>query len=476
MKTKIIIFQSIIIGVLLIFILTNFISFSKKKVITRDEYALGKSILEYTPPPPPKIAISDVSTLVKGLKDNFTPTIDKITDDIFLARGYMLGSIGMVKTSEGLVLIDAGENKEIAKTILYELKKISDMPVKYILLTHGHLDHVLGLPALSGRGIKIIASAETKRVMEKDLKWLKPYHQWARSIQFGDVADEYALKRFIDLPYDPDSDWDVIMPSHTFQDRYSFKLGNKTFELFLGPGETEGQIFIWIPEDKALFCGDQYYESFPNLSSPLLEPRPVDQWIRSLQMMEELEPEYLIPSHTKPVLGRENVDQVLQDRIRGIQFVYDVTIAAINNGLNVEEAIETITLPDEIASIPQFFELYGTLAWSIRGIYQREKGWYDGWGSGLNPLPEKVKSQEIVKMIGGVDKILTRAIELQKMGDHQLACELCDIVIAANPNEKLARIIKSFSLDYMSVTSNGNMMGFYRSAASLERMKAGYKP
>ena len=476
MKTKIIIFQSIIIGVLLIFILTNFISFSKKKVITRDEYALGKSILEYTPPPPPKIAISDVSTLVKGLKDNFTPTIDKITDDIFLARGYMLGSIGMVKTSEGLVLIDAGENKEIAKTILYELKKISDMPVKYILLTHGHLDHVLGLPALSGRGIKIIASAETKRVMEKDLKWLKPYHQWARSIQFGDVADEYALKRFIDLPYDPDSDWDVIMPSHTFQDRYSFKLGNKTFELFLGPGETEGQIFIWIPEDKALFCGDQYYESFPNLSSPLLEPRPVNKWIESLKMMAALEPEYLIPSHTKAVIGHDNVQKILTDRIRGLEFVYNETISAINRGLNVEEAIAAISFPEDLAKLPQFQELYGTLSWSIRGIYQREKGWYDGYGSGLNPLPQKYKAQEIVQLSGGVDSILKRAIELQKMGDHQLVCELCDIVIAANPEETLARIIKAYSLDYMSMSSNGNVMGFYRSAAALERKAADYKP
>jgi alkyl sulfatase BDS1-like metallo-beta-lactamase superfamily hydrolase len=192
-------------------------------------------------------------------------------------------------------------------------------------------------------------------------------------------------------------------------------------------------------------------------------------------MMAELEPEYLIPSHTKPVLGKDNVKKVLQDRIRGITFVYDAVIAAINNGLNVEEAIASITFPKDLAELPQFKESYGTLVWSIRGIYQRETGWYDGRGSGLNPLPEKVKAQEIVQLAGGVDKILSRAIELQKAGDHQLACELCDIVIAANTDEKLARIIKSFSLDYMSLSSNGNMMGFYRSAASLERKKAGYK-
>ena len=474
MKTKIIILQSIAIGLLLVLLISHYISFSKKEVITREELSVDEATIAYSPPSP-KFALSDISSLVKGLKENFTPTIDQITDEIFLARGYMLGSIGMVKTSAGLVLVDAGENKEIAGDILRELKEIADLPVQYILLTHGHLDHVLGLPALVEDDTKIIASAEAELVMEKDLQWLKPYHQWARSTQFGDVSDEYSLKRFIDLPFNPDKEWEVIMPAQTFSDHYKFEFGGKTFELFLGPGETEGQIFIWIPEDKALFCGDQYYESFPNLSSPMLEARPVDRWIASLQMMAELEPEYLIPSHTKPVLGKDNVKKVLQDRIRGITFVYDAAIAAINNGLNVEEAIASITFPKDLAELPQFKESYGTLVWSIRGIYQRETGWYDGRGSGLNPLPEKVKAQEIVQLAGGVDKILSRAIELQKAGDHQLACELCDIVIAANADEKLARIIKSFSLDYMSLSSNGNMMGFYRSAASLERKKAGYK-
>ncbi len=476
MKSKIIIVQAIAIGLLLIGLISNYISFSRKKVITRKNIAISEATVEYAPPPPPKISYKDISPLVNGLRKNFTPSIDQITDDIYLARGFMLGSIGMVKTDSGLVLIDSGENKEIARDILIELKKKVNIPVKFVILTHGHLDHVLGLPALVEKTTEIIASEQTVRVMDKDLKWLAPYHAWARASQFGNVAEEFSLKRMIDLPFNPDEDWDLLMPTLTFSDTYSFQLAGKTFELFLGPGETEGQIFIWIPEDRALFCGDQYYKSFPNLSSPLLEPRPVDKWIESLKMMAALEPEYLIPSHTKSVSGHDNVQKILTDRIRGLEFVYNETIAAINRGLNVEEAIATISFSEDLANLPQFQELYGTLSWSIRGIYQKETGWYDGRGSGLNPLPEKVKAQEIVQLSGGVDSILKRAIELQEMGDHQLVCELCDIVIAANPEEKLARIIKSYSLDYMSLSSNGNVMGFYRSAAALERKRAGYKP
>lgn len=192
--------------------------------------------------------------------------------------------------------------------------------------------------------------------------------------------------------------------------------------------------------------------------------------------MAALKPEYLIPSHTRAVIGQNEIQQVLSDRIRGIESIYTQTITAINQGKSVEEAVADIGLPSDLALLPQLQEIYGTDDWSIRGIYQGEKGWYDGKGTGLNPLPQKFQAREIVALAGGVNTILQRAIELQKAGDHQLVCELCDIVIAANPTEKLARIIKSYSLDYMSVSSNGNMMGFYRSAASLERKTADFKP
>lgn len=476
MKNKIIIVQWVLILGLIVMLLNRFISWGSRDAIIRATKKLDNSTIEYVPPPPPKISAADLTALVKGLRNNFAPTIDQITDDIFLARGYMLGSIMMVNTEDGLVLIDSGENKEIAKEILKKFKKKADKTVKYIILTHGHLDHVLGLPSLVEKETEIIASKICGAVMDKDLRWLEPYHRWARASQFGNVAEEFALKRWIDLPYNPDDDWTILKPTITFDSQYSLTFGEKTFEIYLAPGETEGQSVIWIPEEKALFCGDLYYESFPNLSSPLLEPRPVKEWIESLKLMASFAPEHLIPSHTRAISGNKEIQQVLADRITAIQLVYDQTIAAINAGKSVEEAVAEITLPPELMAQPQLKELYGTVAWSVRGIYQREKGWYNGYGSGLNPLQPTFRAQELVELCGGSNRILQRAVDLQKAGDHQLVCELCDIVIAANPDDPLARIIKSYSLDYLSMSSNGNMMGFYRAAASLERKAANYNP
>jgi alkyl sulfatase BDS1-like metallo-beta-lactamase superfamily hydrolase len=139
--------------------------------------------------------------------------------------------------------------------------------------------------------------------------------------------------------------------------------------------------------------------------------------------------------------------------------------------------VQSVRLPEELAGLPYLRELYGRVDWSVRGIYRGLTGWYDGRGTGLAPLPPSHRARETVMLAGGADKILVRAVELQKNGEHQLAVELCDIVIDANPKDKLARVIKAASLEAMAFTGgNLNMFGFYRSAAALERKAAGVKP
>ena len=262
----------------------------------------------------------------------------------------------------------------------------------------------------------------------------------------------------------------IASPTITFDKEYSFDLGGKQFKLMLAPGETPGQIIIWMPEEKTVFCGDLYYKSFPNLSSPMLEPRPVKEWALSLDKIASLQPEYLIPSHTAAIKGKENVQQVLQNHSEAIKYVYNKTIDAINAGLTVDEAVQNIHLPNHLVDLPQLKEVYGRVDWSIRGIYQKETGWYNGDGTDLNPLPKNHLSAEVVELSGGADKLLQRAIELQLAGEHQLVCEICDLVINANPKDKMAYIIKSHSLDYLGyMYGNANMFGFYRSAAAIQR-------
>jgi len=471
MKSKIIIISEFfIILVLLGLYINKSISFSKNSLVIREPISPKESQISYEPLPHPRLSFSAVTSLIDGKKKNFTPKIEEITKDIYLASGYMLGSMMMVITNDGLVIIDSGENGTIAKETVKKFKEISNQRIRYIIYTHGHIDHIYGAAAIKEPGTEIIASNLTEYMIEKDLFLLNEFHTQARDNQRGESSSEFSLNSPFKLPFKPFRPEMIASPTITFDKEYSFDLGGKQFKLMLAPGETPGQIIIWMPEEKTVFCGDLYYKSFPNLSSPMLEPRPVKEWALSLDKIASLQPEYLIPSHTAAIKGKENVQQVLQNHSEAIKYVYNKTIDAINAGLTVDEAVQNIHLPNHLVDLPQLKEVYGRVDWSIRGIYQKETGWYNGDGTDLNPLPKNHLSAEVVELSGGADKLLQRAIELQLAGEHQLVCEICDLVINANPKDKMAYIIKSHSLDYLGyMHGNANMFGFYRSAAAIQR-------
>ena len=90
------------------------------------------------------------------------------------------------------------------------------------------------------------------------------------------------------------------------------EVGGIEIELFHAPGETNDQIFAWLPGKKALFPGDNFYKTFPNLYTIRGTPyRDLAGWVNSIDMMRYLEPEFLVPSHTRPLEGKEKINNLL---------------------------------------------------------------------------------------------------------------------------------------------------------------------
>jgi alkyl sulfatase BDS1-like metallo-beta-lactamase superfamily hydrolase len=74
------------------------------------------------------------------------------------------------------------------------------------------------------------------------------------------------------------------------------------------PGETQCQMGVWVPSKKVFLPGDDFYKTFPNLYAIRgTVPRTVTGWVESLDKIRRLEPEFLVGSHTKPLLGKEEV-------------------------------------------------------------------------------------------------------------------------------------------------------------------------
>ena len=341
-------------------------------------------------------------------------------------------------------------------------------PTTHLIYTHCHNDHIGGGEALVDDTTHgVIAQDRLPGLAERDQQCLGGFtrrirgHQSARPAELGN--DHLAAGSFLE-------------PTTTFAERFEMEVGGLRLELQHTEGETRDHLMVWIPQLRALMPGDLVYKAFPNLSTPAIGPRPIEGWLRSLELFLELEPEHLVGSHTEPVSGRDAVRDVLTAYRDAMQFVWDESLKAIDAGEEVHAAARRIRLPDHLAAHPWLVEKYGTVAWGVRAVYDRLTGWYDGDPASLDPLPRAERDRELVAA-AGANAILARADAALGRGDAQLALELVAVVLSDEPSQRRANELKAAAcVQLRKESTSANQMGFYRTGELLALAALGDAP
>jgi uncharacterized sulfatase len=186
--------------------------------------------------------------------------------------------------------------------------------------------------------------------------------------------------------------------------------------------------------------------------------------------MIALEPEYLVPSHTRPIMGRTAVDAALTGYHAGVSSVLQQTLAGMNRGLRPDELVEQVTLPPELADNPYLQEFYGTVAWSVRSIYTFHLGWFDGNATSLFPLSNRDRAARIIRLSGGEAAVLEAGRAALAAGDFQWAAELADYVLAGDNDHAEGRELKASALAELGERQiSANARNYYLSTAQALR-------
>ncbi|MCP4600118.1 MAG: MBL fold metallo-hydrolase [Proteobacteria bacterium] len=405
----------------------------------------------------------------------FRQEVIQVTDGVHVAVGFGLANSILLEGKDGVVIVDTMESVEAAAPVKVAFDKITSKPIKAIIYTHYHSDHTFGASVFAdGNSAEIYAHENTNHHLNRivnvtrDTTYRRAMRQFGVLLPKGGVLNAGIGPR---LEFDRTKTVGVLPPSKTFSgERLELEVAGMKLELVHAPGETTDQIFVWMPEKRVLLAADNYYKSFPNLYAIRgTSYRDVTDWVRSLDKMRRLGPEHLVPSHTRPLTGAGVILETLTNYRDAIQFVHDQTIRWMNKGLTPDEIVERVKLPPHLATLPYLHEYYGTVAWSVRAIFNGYLGWFSGNATDLFKLPLKERAERFVTLAGGESELLARTREAVENKDYQWALELVDQLLALKPDLLEAREIKARALTALGERQIASTARHYYLTQALEQ-------
>lgn len=282
----------------------------------------------------------------------------------------------------------------------------------------------------------------------------------------------------VDLGFDKTFKSAPIFPNKLVREkRLAVNIGGLDLVLLHVPGETDDHIAVYWPEKKVVCSGDNIYQAFPNLYAIRGAPnRDVLKWVDSLDVISDLKPDYLVPSHTLPLSGRENIERTLTLYRDAIQYVHDQTVRHMNKGMHIDDIVPLVKLPPHMAQHPYLLPLYGTVPWSVRGVFDTYMGWFSGDVTELAPLETIDKAQKVIQLAGGRKNVMKKAQQAYDQADFQWALELSSYVFTIHSDYELARNLRSQCLKELAkqqTSSNGR--NFYLTQA-MEDYNFGVSP
>lgn len=194
---------------------------------------------------------------------------------------------GFVVTDDGVVVFDALGTPSLGWALLEAIRKITDKPVRYVVLSHYHADHIYGLQAFKDHTHAIIIAQDRAR-------------EYTENEETADErADQRLDQRRAALAPWVNKDTRVVPPDITFNDRLLLTLGKRRFQMiYAGPAHSASDMMMMVEPDGVLFAGD----IVQNSRVPFMNSDDVNtaHWLNGLAQVEKLNPTFIIPGHGTP--------------------------------------------------------------------------------------------------------------------------------------------------------------------------------
>lgn len=234
---------------------------------------------------------------------------ERVADDIYVFTSdlYVKVTAGVIFTSQGVVVIDTQLFLQETSELLDLVRRRSKNGVRYVINTHSHSDHVYGTYLFDGA--EVISHELCRQTLQKH----------------GEKDLEEAKDRIPEL-----AEVQLRLPSITFTEELTLRLGNKTLRLMHTPGTTPDSIVVYVRENKVLFAGDTVMPVPYIVDGDRLELK------ESLRAIGKLSLDNIVQGHGG-VLLRGEIKATLKSSIAYLDTIYEKVQEKIEAGAPLDE-------------------------------------------------------------------------------------------------------------------------------------------
>lgn len=362
----------------------------------------------------------------------------EVADGVYVATGFGPSNSTLIAGEEVAILVDAHHSGAAAARAAAAYREKVELPFAAVIYTHGDRDHVSGAAAVTGRYFVPDVYARGNFRLRRSVNGVEARlrRQRQKGLLLGE--EERAATLIDPLPSGEESRDTYLPPVKLIHgQRYRMNVDGLALELVAAPGETQDQLYVWLPDRKVLIAGGNFYPAFPgDLAGIGDNAVDLEQWALSLDRMRAEKAEVLVPGHLQPLKGAAVIDRALADYAAALRFVLDETLRGIDAGLGPGELAAAIRLPPELAASPVLEQTHGTLQWAVRSAYARRMGWFDGEPASLVPLSPRTLAWRLHELADGnisLDEALDNALLLS---DYGWAAYLADQLMLIEPLEE----------------------------------------
>ena len=284
----------------------------------------------------------------------------------------------VIETSEGLVMIDCGTAQN-APRIYNMIRKLTDKPLHTVIYTHGHVDHIAVNHMDFQEPFTVVAQENCVARFDR-YKKTNGYNTIinARQFQIGSTMGKSSAQVSFEASHGTGYSFmhEFRYPDRTYQEYLRFNVGEETFELFAGKGETDDATIIWMPERRFCFCGDFFIWNAPNAGNPQKVQRYPEEWISAARKILSLRPIIVFPGHGPPIIGEGRVREAFQNQALLLEGICSYAMNGINTGRSLQEIMSTVPIPPELVSKPYLRPNYDDPRWFVATLWRRYAGWY----------------------------------------------------------------------------------------------------